>query len=276
MKKIGIILIVLIVAVGGGLFYLASNAPKIVQGVIESEGSRVTQVPVKLSSVELSITDKKAGINGLTVGNPSGFKTDRAISLGEVSVKLGSPLSGELVTVEEVMIRAPEITYEIGSSGSNIAAIQSNVENFMKSMSGGESSSEPAPASGDEGPATKVVINNLYIKGGKVNVSASFMGGKTLTTGLPDIHLKDIGKDSGGSSPAEVANEILSAITKSASSAASSVDLSALGLSDISGKAADVMKDVGGAVGGAAGDVGGKAQDAMKDAGGALKGMFGN
>ncbi len=258
MKKIMIGLGVLVIVVAGVLFYLNQNAPKIIRAVIEDQGSKVTQVTVDVANVELSISDLKAGIAGLIVGNPDGFKTDHALSLGEVSVKLSQDWTMDLIVVEEVMIRAPEVIYEIGSDGSNIDAIQRNVEKFTGAGTGSSSDSGDA-----EGP--KVVINNLYIKGGKISVSAPFMGGETLATGLPDIHLKDIGKDSGGASPAEVANQIISAITKSASAAAGSIDLSSLGLSDISGKAAEVMDDASK-----------KASEAVEGATDALNNLLGN
>jgi len=279
MKKIVIGLGVLAVVFAGGLLYLKQNAPKIIQAVIEDQGTSITQVPVKVAGVDLSLSDLKASIRGLTVGNPTGFKTDHAISLGEISVKISKDWTMDLIVIDEVIIRAPEITYEIGSNGSNISVLQNNIAKSMGGTSGG---SQPATrsskgASGDSGP--KVIINHLYIKGGKVNVSAAIMAGKTLTTALPDIHIKDIGKDSKGASPAEVVDKIISAITKSANTAAGSVDLSALGLSDISGKAKTILKSVGDAVGGAGGNIGGKAKDAMKNgikgAGDALKGLFG-
>lgn len=259
MKKLVYGLGVIVVVVAGGLFYVSQNAHKIVQAVIEDQGTSVTGVPVKVSAVELSLTDLKASILGLTVGNPAGFKTGQAISLGEVSVKISENWSTNLIVIEEVMIRAPEITYEIGTDGSNIDAIQRNVAK----STGGSSTSSGDSGGGEGGP--KVVINNLYIKGGKINVSASFMGGKTISTGLPDIHLKDIGKESNGATPAEVAEQIIGSITKYSTSAAGSLDLSSLGLADVSGKAAKVMDE--------AVD---KAKDAMGEAGGMLKGMFGN
>ncbi|MBT3558111.1 MAG: hypothetical protein HOH64_08695 [Rhodospirillales bacterium] len=258
MKKIVIGLCVVVVAVAGGMFFLSQNAPKIIKAVIEDQGSAVTQVSVSVSNVDLSLTDLKAGIRGLVVGNPDGFKTPQAISLGEVSVKISDDWTMDTIVVEEVMISAPEITYEIGSNGSNIDAIQSNVEK----VAGGSGSSDSS-SSGEDGP--KVVINDLYIKGGKINISASFMDGSSLSTDLPDIHLTDIGKESGGASPAEVADEIISAITKYSSSAASGIDLSSLGLADISGKAADV-----------AGEVGDTVKDAAEEAGGLLEGLLGN
>lgn len=280
MKKLAIGLGLIVVVVAIGIYYLAQNAGKFVEAVIEEQGSRVTQVDVALDGVDISLADLKAGLRGLTVANPSGFKTERAVNLGEISVKLGKDWSPSLIVVDEVMVRNPEVTYEIGADGSNIAAIQKNVEDFMRVVSGGKSN-EPSPA--DDGSAPKIVINDLYIKGGKVNVSSTLLQGKILPAPLPEIHLSDIGKKSGGASPAEIVDQVISAITKSAGGAAGSLDLSQLGLANISGKTAemgkaakataekaaqDALQGVGGATGGAAGG-------AVDGAAGAVKGLFG-
>ena len=259
MKKLMIGLGLVIVILAGGLFYLGQNAPKIIQAVIEDQGSTVTQVSVNVADVDLSIADLKAGVRGLVVGNPAGFSTDHAISLAEISVQISPDSSADLIVVDEIVISAPEITYEIGSKGSNIDAIQSNVEEFI----GPDTDAAAGP---------QVVINNLYIRDGEINVSAPFMGGKTLTTGLPEIHLTDIGKETDGASPAEVADQIISSITKYASSAAGSIDLSSLGLADISGQAVqDAVEDIGVTIGD---DVGDEATDAIEEASGALKNLF--
>jgi len=288
-KKISIGLGVLIVAIAVGVFYLSQNAGKIVESVIEKQGTRVTQVDVALDAVDINMLDLKAGLRGLTVDNPAGFKTDRAISLGEISVKIAKDWSPDVIVIDEIMVNAPEITYEIGAGGSNIAAIQKNVEDFMKVMSGPEKaaseSSGDTAKGGEEGP--KIIINNFYLKNGKVNVSASLLQGKTLTTPLPDIHLKDIGKDDGGASPADVVQQLISAITDKAGGAASSLDLSQLGLSDISGKAAeigaaakdaatDAVKGATEKLGGAGGAVGETLGGAAEGLGGKVKGLFGN
>lgn len=273
-KKIAIGLGVIIVVIAVGIYYLSQNAGNMVAGVIKDEGSRVTQVPVDVSAVDISLTDLKAGLRGLTVANPAGFKTERAISLGEISVKIAKDWSTDVIVIDEIMVNAPEITYEIGAGGSNIAAIQKNVEDTLKTMGG----SEPTPADDDKaGP--KIVINNFYIKNGKIQVSSTLLQGKSLPVALPDIHLKDIGKDnkdgSDGASTAQVIDEVMSAITKKAGTAASSVNLSALGLTDISGTASKVGAAAKDAATGAlkgAGDTLGGASDGI---GGAVKGLFG-
>ncbi len=292
-QKILIGIGVIIVALVLGFYYLAENAGSMVKAAIEEYGSESTQVDVLVDSVQVTLGDKKAGVHGLTVGNPAGFKTARAISLGEVSVQLGDDWSPDVIVIEEVMVNAPEITYEIGTGGSNIAKIQENVDNYVKDLTGGDdgkdesssSSSDSANTGQEEAEGPKVIINNFYIKNGKVNVSATMFGGKSLTTPLPDIHLKDIGKDDdeGGATPAEVVDKLISAITDKAGGAASSLDLSQLGLADISGKAAEVgkaaqeaVKGVSENLGKAGGEVGDKIGGAGEAIGGAVKGLFGN
>lgn len=291
-KKLAIGIGVIVVAIAIGAYWLAQNAGQYVKAAVEKYGSETTQVAVGLDAADVNLTDLNAALRGLSVGNPQGFNTDRAISLGEISVKIAS-VSTDLIVIDEVMIRAPEITYEIGAGGSNIAKIQENVDKFLgnsgQSGSSGESAANNTSSDEDQaGP--QVIINDLYIKGGKVNVSATLFQGSALPVPLPDIHLEDIGKDGGdegGATPAEVVDQIISAITDKAGGAASSLDLSQIGLSDISGKAAELggaaadaakgaLEGASDKLGGAGGAVGEKLGGAGDALGGAVKGLFGN
>jgi hypothetical protein len=70
---------------------------------------------------------------------------------------------------------------------------------------------------------------------------------------LPDIHLKDIGKSSGGATAAEVAKQVLTVLTRNAGSAVGKLDLSQLkdvgaALKDKpTGITEDVKEELGGA-----------------------------
>jgi hypothetical protein len=83
----------------------------------------------------------------------------------------------------------------------------------------------------------KIQINEFIFKNGKVAVSAALFGAKPITISLPDIHLKDIGKDSGGVTPDTAAAEVFKAIdqavvqsvTKSAEDAAKNITRAAEG-----------------------------------------------
>ncbi|MHA1597142.1 MAG: hypothetical protein ACTSV1_00320, partial [Alphaproteobacteria bacterium] len=158
--------------------------------------------------------------------------------------------------------------------------IQKNVDRFIAANTGGS-----AKASSDDGAAPKLIIENLYIRGGEVNVSATFLGGKTLTTPLPDIHLKDIGKDKGGASPGEIASKVIDELTGSAGTAVGALNLEGLAgaVTDVVGEGAKAVTDVVGEGAKTVTDVVGEgvsgAGEAIKDVGGklggGLKSLFG-
>lgn len=247
MKKaiIGVV-VLLIVAIGGGAFFLFSNLDSLVKKVIEEAGTKVAGVKVSVASVKISLTEGKGTISGLTVANPSGFKTPTAFTLGAVTVGIDtSTVTKNPVVIKEVLVAAPQVTYEMGSGGSNFDAIQKNVQAFT---GGGSGKSEPAAKGGDE---TKVIIDLLQLTDGKLTLATPLPGG-AASTDLPDIKLTGIGRSGGGASAAEVASKLLNAISQAAIKAASNMG-------------------VGKLIDGATEAVGGQAKGATD----AVKGMFG-
>ena len=118
----------LIVVIAIVLFFVVSSLDSIIKAAVEKYGSEVTQVEVRLDKAKVSITSGEGSLRGLTVGNPEGFKTDRAFSLGEISVALDvGTVTQNPVVIKEIVILAPEVTYELGSGGSNIDVILRNV-----------------------------------------------------------------------------------------------------------------------------------------------------
>lgn len=226
MKRLGIIVgagvALLLVAVVGVVVFVFGNLDSLVKDVIEEQGTRVAGVPVSVSGVKIEVLDGRAGINGLAVGNPSGFKSDSAISLGGISVALDTAsVSQPVIVIKEITVDEPAVTYELMPGGNNIGIIAGNV----KKNSGGGSSSSGAASSGESGGTDKkLIIETLKIRGGKVTVAASLLDqGKALEARLPDITLRNIGKNSGGATPGEVAAEVMAALTDAASRAAASI-----------------------------------------------------
>ncbi len=92
-------------------------------------------------------------------------------------------------------------------------------------------------------------------------MTSALTGGKPLSAVLPKIHLKDIGKRSGGASAEEVAQQLLASLTKGIGSAVGKLDL---------GK----LKDVGAALKEKAGGSTEKVKESLGEAGEKLKGLF--
>lgn len=267
-----------IVIVVGAVVLLYSNLDSIVKAAVEDVGSRATKTKVTLDSVDLSPTSGEGKLRGFRMGNPEGFKSDDAMRFGEVGVKLDvASLTKDIIVIKEVMIVAPQVTYEVGNGGiSNIGTIQKNVDGFTKSTTGRPAGGGEAPGgaskpeAGKAEGAKKVIIENLYVRDGKVGASATMLGSQQLTAPLPAIHLKDIGKDKGGATPAEVAEKLIAAISQAATRAASSV-----GMDKMMDRAREGAEGARRMLEGGAGDATKKIEEGSKGVGDAVKGLLG-
>ncbi len=103
-------------------------------------------------------------------------------------------VTGKTVVIKEIVVDKPAVTYELGADGSNIDAIAKNVDAYMGGGGG-------AGQKGEKSGGPKLIIENFYVRGGTVNVSATILEGKTLSAALLDIYLMDIGKEDEGATP---------------------------------------------------------------------------
>lgn len=205
--------VAIVVAVAAFVFFGLGSALKT---AVESIGSEATKTAVTLNEADVSVTSAKGTLRGLVVGNPSGFSTPHAFRFGETNVTIDpASITADTIVIKEIVVLAPEVTYEIGDSGNNIDTIRSNVDAYAKAGAGG----------GSAGGGRKLIIENLYIRGGKVAVSAKQLQGQSLGAGLPEIHMTDIGKDKGGATPAEVVEEVMASLAKSVEGAVGSLDI---------------------------------------------------
>jgi uncharacterized protein involved in outer membrane biogenesis len=255
MKKLlmGVLVVAVILLVAVVFF-----AGPVVKGAVNGAGPRLLGVPVSVQHVQVSLLTGRFGLRELVVGNPKGFSTPSAMRLGEVAVdiRMGS-LFSKVMVIERVLIKEPEITYESGLNGSNIGAIQK----LLESKSG---ETAPAPVPGSTKAGKKVQINDLSIEGGRVLLSAEGMAGRALAVPLPPVHLKDIGKESGGASPQEVLARVFGSLGDAVKSAGTGI-----------GKGVEAVgkgvTDAGKTIGGEAKAAGAGAIKAVKGLGGLLK-----
>jgi Na+-transporting methylmalonyl-CoA/oxaloacetate decarboxylase gamma subunit len=248
MKRLILVVLGLgVVVVLGLLVFVFTGLGAAIKSVVENVGSAVTQTDVKLASADVSVTSGEGQLKGLVVGNPKGYSTPSAIELGEIKVSLDTAtVTSDTVVIKEVLIDGPHLTYELGPGGSNIGVIQENVAAF--GGGGGGKGGKPSggakePSGGRAEGGTKVIIENLIVRNGRVDVSASFLKGQSVGAGLAEIHLRDIGKSSGGATAAEVTQQLLGALTESALDAVAGLNIEGL------------KKGVGEALGGAVKDI---------------------
>jgi hypothetical protein len=232
--KILIVLVVLIIVVVMGVSLFLGS---IVKTGMEAVGPRITQVSIKVDAVSLSLLNGSARIKGLIFGNPQGYKTPWAISVGSAAVDVNpfTVLSDKIV-VRSVRVEAPEITFEGGLGGNNLSKIMDNVNAIAKN--GGPAPTN-SPAKTATEPGRKIEVDDFLIAGAIVHVSLTGIGGREMTLPLPDIHLTDLGKDSAGITATDLTRRVLGAIT------AASIKAVANATTDISKGVGNLGKDAG-------------------------------
>lgn len=219
-------------------------AGHIVKGAINGAGAQILGVPITVKDVNVGLFRGRFGLTGLVIGNPEGFKTPSAISLGKVAVDVNMmTLFSKVLVINSIYVDAPEITYEIGLHGSNIGAIQDK-------LGAGAEKVQEKPASSQK----KVQINDFLVKGGWIHVSAVGLGGHAVAIPLPPVHLTDIGKESGGASVKEVIARLFGAIGDGVKGAASGIGK---GVDAVGDGAKSAAKAIGAGAGKALESVGG-------------------
>lgn len=203
------IVVVLLLALGGGLWWLYHSLDALVASAIRTFGPRITGVPVRLDGVTIDALNGRAELRGLVVGNPSGFASDHALSLGAITMTLDlDSLTSDVIVIKQISIVKPEVTYEVGADGSNLGAIQRNVDRYA-----GKSRGDGAPRSERES-GKKFVIETLTIKNATATVGTAVVQNRAASVPLPDLHLSNIGKKSGGATAGEVVKQVLGALTQ--------------------------------------------------------------
>lgn len=248
MKKnlIRIAAALLVLLVVGGLafaFYLDT----IIKHGVEGFGPKVTQTPITLNGVSLSLLGGSAELKGFVLGNPAGYKTTHAMDVDRVSVSLspGSILSDKVV-VRSVVIEGAKLSVEGSPTDNNFTKIQSNVEAFV----GGGAKTQA-------GPGKKLQVDELVMKDCKLDLTLGLLGGKTVTMPMPDIRLTQLGQGPEGITPADLVDKILGAVT-----------------GNIGPVAAQAMKNLGGAVTDTAKDLGKGATEGVDKATKGIKNLF--
>jgi hypothetical protein len=242
MKKsfLGVV-IVLVVLIVVAVIVVGFSLDSIVKKGMETVGPKITQVPIKVNAVNLSLLNGSAKVKGLVVGNPEGCKTPQAISISSADVGV-NPLSvfSDKIVVRSVLVEAADITFEGGLGGNNLSKIMDNVNATAKN--GGPASTNATAKAADK-PGRKFEVDDLLITGAMIHVSLTGMSGKEMTLPLPDIHLTNLGKNSAGITATDLTRRVLGAITTAAVKAVAS------STTDIGKSAGNWGKDAGKAVG---------------------------
>lgn len=197
------LLVLLVLAVCGGVGYLYVSLNSLVKHAVVTGGSKITGTEVTLTSASLSPFSGSGQLSGLVIGNPEGFKGPYALQLGSIQVQVdGSTLLRDPIVVNAIVIRNPSLCLIGTPFGNNLGKLQRNIRE-------GSGNAEDRGSAKGKSPK-KFLVREIRITGGSVRVIAGALDQSiSQTLPLPDITLRNVGSDGSGISGRELASQIM-------------------------------------------------------------------
>lgn len=208
-KTVFAIVIILVVALAGAIYYVFSNLDAIVKAAIESYGSDAVKTSVRVEDVAIRLTEGAATINGLTIANPDGFATPLAFSLGEITVDINLEKTGQdLVAIDTVNIIAPEVFYEINAEREGSLNVLK--DNLGVGAGGAGDASGDADAPGGSTPIS-LDIARFEFRDASLHAMVAPLNNRSYDLKLPALVLTDL-----KGTPEQISRQLLSRLIEHA------------------------------------------------------------
>jgi len=237
MKKLLIAVVVIIAVIAVAAFLLVSNIDSLIGKLIEKQGGEVTRTSVRVSGVDISLSEGRGSIEGLEIANPDGFAARTAFSLADITIDLDiKSLRENPLVINEVHIRAPVVCAEITKTGdSNIDELRKRVQNYTAARRGGSGESDKE--------AKRIRIERFVFEKGNIEIDASALGLEKRTIEFPEFRLDDVG-GANGAPAGEIARIVLTTVAVKTTSEIAGSEIDRLVKEKLGGSALDKAKDL--------------------------------
>lgn len=213
MKKVLIGLLVVVLLLGAGAYYLITNLDSIVERTIENAGTDALGTDVRVDSVAIDLREGTAILYGFSVANPEGFSNEDMIRYDELrlAIDLGS-LRSDVIRINSITTVNPYVLYELQGSTSNLDTVRARFP----------SDPDPQPS----GPDPVVAIEEVSITGIQGTLRSNL-----IPTDI-NVDLGDISLPSAQGTPGELAQQLarplLSQLARNAAAALASAPIDQL------------------------------------------------
>lgn len=241
---------------GGGV-YMMMNMDTLAERITERLASEALGVTVSIDALEVSLQDKRAQVNGLSVANPAGFKKPNLMTVDRIEVRLDK-ISQQLLNLKNINVEGTRVNVEVNENGTNLHALRQSIESNKKP--------NQKAVENIENPM-KIVVQQFVMADAQVNPSVTLITDQDLqSVKVPTIRLTDIGEKENGLLVREAIGQIWTDLSKTFAAAASNAGF-------YEGLSADVLQDIGVSQ---FGSLKTKLQDNVDSIGSGIKGLFGN
>jgi tRNA(Phe) wybutosine-synthesizing methylase Tyw3 len=210
-KTILSIILLAIIGITAGVYYVYSNIDILVKTAIETYGSEATQTAVGVDQVKIDLTNGAAEFSGLSIANPKGFDFPNVFLMGEIraGVDLKS-LQEEPYVINEITVFAPQVFVEVNEENKN------NLNELKDRLMSGTSSSSKSEQSGStdksSSPGPRLIVRRVTFADGSIQARIAALENKEFILKLPSLDMKNLG-GSQGATGEELAREIIQRLT---------------------------------------------------------------
>jgi hypothetical protein len=234
MKVIGVIVAILLLIVIGIFVYVGYNTNAIVKTAIETLGTQYLGAPVSVGKVDIALADGHGTLSELEVGNPPGYAGAYALRIGAITFGFDVAKStSQLVVMKQLTIDGTRVAAVANTpKDTNLKALTANI-----------------PASKSPSPL-KLIVDKLDVTHTQATVSSPLVA-KSFNANVPDVHLKDVGRSSGGAAVGDVIQQVLAPIVAAIAQSVSQQGIKELGVdsdqlkSDAQKKVLDALQGLG-------------------------------
>ena len=206
------IILLLVIAIAVGVYYVFTNLDSLVKAAIETHGSEATQTAVRVDKVNIDLASGAAGLSGLSIANPAGYALPNAFTMGEIRAGIDlTSLQEEPYIINEITVLAPRVFVEINEDN------KTNLNDLKNNLTAGASSSapkteEPATPEQSSAPGPRLIIRRVTFADGNIQARVAVLDNKELNLKLPKLDMSNLGGNNGATGE-ELAREILDRLT---------------------------------------------------------------
>ena len=196
MKLLASIAVVILLACGGALWFLAGGSlNEFIKLQIETVGKQITEQKVAVNTVDIQLTNGAGSILGLSIENPKQYAYPHAFTLGEITLDINvESLTKEPIVIDAIVIKDPKAFVQFTSSGeSNIKDLLDIIKKNIPDANEETAEKEPAGSK----PEPKISVSKIILAGTALTVDLSALGNKEHSAVLQDIVLTNIGGKDG-------------------------------------------------------------------------------
>ncbi len=196
--------LILLVVAAVGVAYLLLSLDARVARAIEDSVSRSLGAEASVAGVDLTLTEGRGTIRGLTVANPEGFSDADLFRFDEIDLRIDAASVGEQpFRVTAVRIGESTVRFEVTESG------DSNIEHVVHHLSAHKPKDDETQSGGEP---QRVAIEALRFDGGEILVWREG-DDEPETVKLPPLEMSDLGGEDGATG-GELSREIARVFTR--------------------------------------------------------------